>query len=82
MPNLSRWRDTTGMRIVGAVGPTPAWGWDAPRVGTPARSTAIDLEIRHGGAMTATFTAFPGHAGRFWPLLGWRLVARTRKVIS
>src|SRR6266508_2233049 len=23
-------------------------------------------------------TAFPGHAGRFWPLLGWRLVARNR----
>jgi hypothetical protein len=23
-----------------------------------------------------TFTAFPGHAGRVWPLLGWRLVAR------
>ena len=22
--------------------------------------------------------AFPGHAGRSWPLLGWRLVARTR----
>jgi len=21
-------------------------------------------------------TAFPGHAGRYWPLLGWRLVAR------
>jgi hypothetical protein len=20
--------------------------------------------------------AFPGHAGRLWPLLGWRLVAR------
>jgi hypothetical protein len=20
--------------------------------------------------------AFPGHAGRYWPLLGWRLVAR------
>ena len=24
----------------------------------------------------ATFIAFPGHAGRDWPLLGWRLVAR------
>ena len=23
-----------------------------------------------------TMTAFPGHAGRQWPLLGWRLVAR------
>jgi hypothetical protein len=23
-----------------------------------------------------TVTAFPGHAGRCWPLLGWRLVAR------
>jgi hypothetical protein len=23
-----------------------------------------------------TMTAFPGHAGRCWPLLGWRLVAR------
>ena len=23
-------------------------------------------------------TAFPGHAGRCWPLLGWRLVARSR----
>jgi hypothetical protein len=23
-----------------------------------------------------TTIAFPGHAGRCWPLLGWRLVAR------
>jgi hypothetical protein len=23
-----------------------------------------------------TIIAFPGHAGRCWPLLGWRLVAR------
>jgi hypothetical protein len=23
-----------------------------------------------------TLMAFPGHAGRLWPLLGWRLVAR------
>ena len=23
-----------------------------------------------------TLTAFPGHAARWWPLLGWRLVAR------
>ena len=23
-----------------------------------------------------TITAFPGHAGRCWPRLGWRLVAR------
>jgi hypothetical protein len=23
-----------------------------------------------------TIIAFPGHAGRSWPLLGWRLVAR------
>ena len=23
-----------------------------------------------------TIIAFPGHAGRRWPLLGWRLVAR------
>ena len=26
--------------------------------------------------MSAPFIAFPGHAGRYWPLLGWRLVAR------
>ena len=26
------------------------------------------------------FIAFPGHAGRWWPLLGWRLVARSRGV--
>jgi hypothetical protein len=26
--------------------------------------------------MTATVFAFPGHAGRLWPLLGWRLVVR------
>ena len=25
-----------------------------------------------------TFIAFPGHAGRCWSLLGWRLVARTK----
>ena len=25
-----------------------------------------------------TLIAFPGHAGRIWTLLGWRLVARTR----
>ena len=29
-----------------------------------------------------TFTAFPGHAGRCWPLLGWRLVARITDVES
>jgi hypothetical protein len=23
-----------------------------------------------------TLMAFPGHAGRLWPLRGWRLVAR------
>ena len=26
--------------------------------------------------MIAYDIAFPGHAGRLWPLLGWRLVAR------
>ena len=28
-----------------------------------------------------TITAFPGHAGRRWPLLGWRLVARTQQMV-
>jgi hypothetical protein len=27
--------------------------------------------------MSVIRIAFPGHAGRIWPLLGWRLVART-----
>ena len=26
--------------------------------------------------------AFPGHAGRGWPLLGWRLVARISGVVA
>jgi hypothetical protein len=25
-----------------------------------------------------TLKPFPGHGGREWPLLGWRLVARNR----
>ncbi len=28
-----------------------------------------------------TVIAFPGHAGRWWPLLGWRLVARTQQMV-
>jgi hypothetical protein len=28
-----------------------------------------------------TITAFPGHAGRLWPLLSWRFVARNREVV-
>jgi hypothetical protein len=27
-------------------------------------------------------TAFPGHAGRLWPLLGWRLVARIGDMVD
>ena len=27
-------------------------------------------------------TAFPGHAGRSWPLLGWRLVARIGDMVN
>ena len=30
----------------------------------------------------ATIIAFPGHAGRSWPLLGWRLVARTEDMVD
>ena len=26
-------------------------------------------------------TAFPGHAGRMWALLGWRLVFRIRVLV-
>ena len=26
--------------------------------------------------------AFPGHAGRCWPLLGWRLVARIGEMVD
>jgi hypothetical protein len=29
-----------------------------------------------------TFIAFPGHAGRLWPLLGWRLVARIGDLVD
>jgi len=29
-----------------------------------------------------TITAFPGHAGRFWTLLGWRLVARIGDMVD
>jgi hypothetical protein len=28
-----------------------------------------------------TLIAFPGHAGRCWTLLGWRLVARIRDMV-
>jgi hypothetical protein len=27
-------------------------------------------------------SAFPGHAGRAWPLLRWRSVARTIEVVA
>ena len=29
-----------------------------------------------------TVTAFPGHARQFWPLLGWRLVARIGDMVD
>jgi hypothetical protein len=29
-----------------------------------------------------TLMAFPGHAGRCWPLLGWRLVARSGDTVD
>jgi len=29
-----------------------------------------------------TIIAFPGHAGRFWLLLGWRLVARIGDMVE
>ena len=41
---------------------------------TPGREVATSL----GHLPDATSIAFPGHAGRAWPLLRWRLVARTR----
>jgi len=28
-----------------------------------------------------TVIAFPGHAGRYFKLLGWRLVARIREMV-
>jgi len=28
-----------------------------------------------------TVSAFPGHAGRSWTLLGWRLVARNGEMV-
>ena len=30
----------------------------------------------------STIIAFPGHAGRSWPLLGWRLVARIGDMVD
>ena len=39
----------------------------------PLETSPDGLDLRELGH----FTAFPGHAGRSWPLLGWRLVART-----
>ena len=32
--------------------------------------------------MKVTEIAFPGHAGRCWPLLGWRLVARISEMVN
>jgi hypothetical protein len=29
-----------------------------------------------------TIIAFPGHAGRSWPLRGWRLVARIGDMVN
>ena len=29
-----------------------------------------------------TINAVPGHAGRAWPLLGWRLVARIGDLVD
>ena len=38
---------------------------------------ACGARHRPVGSTSALLSAFPGHAGRCWPLLGWRLVART-----
>jgi hypothetical protein len=67
----------------------------APAIpGDPARRPETDTENGHGvgqlpdarRSSTAhhpdmTIIAFPGHAGRCWPLLGWRLVARIGEVV-
>ena len=39
----------------------------------------LALARSHGDTviMTMPFTAFPGHAGRWWPLARWRSLART-----
>ena len=36
----------------------------------------------HSGGREMTVIAFPGHAGRRWPLLGWRLVARICEMVD
>ena len=50
------------------------------RVGAEGRSRLVRLPplARRPRAAVRHHSAFPGHAGRCWPLLGWRLVARIR----
>ena len=44
-----------------------------------ARPAVPRAALRRVARSERTLTAFPGHAGRCWPLLGWRLVARTSR---
>ena len=39
------------------------------------------LPRRAGGAAAMTVMAFPGHAGRCWPLTRWRSLARIRETV-
>ena len=54
----------------------PRHAQPARRGRCPARPDRPRRLRRRGVDAGLTVTAFPGHAGRCWPLLGWRLVAR------
>ena len=78
--------DEAGFGELGAAGPPPAVGWPSTTsTRRPARAIVIAATSPLGPdpMTTASYSliAFPGHAtmpASVWPLLGWRLVARTR----
>jgi len=50
-------------------------GGHPPCCSCPSTTAPSRCATTHGGLLFATLTAFPGHAARCWPLLGWRLIA-------
>ena len=56
--------------------------YGAHRIRAPAEPVIVLLAAVAIGGRAGPFIAFPGHAGRCWPLLGWRLVAHSRRHVD
>ena len=57
---------------------TPTVAPSAASRAATARPIPLPPPVTIARRPSSRFKAFPGHAGRCWPLLAWRLVARTR----